>query len=602
MFNISSRNLLANAGWALKRTWSTNAPLTAGLIGVTLLQSVMPAGLALTARGLINALVAVLNSASPSISLLLPWLLLGLGLTLIEGIGRIANNLFTRRLYDDLNLRIPSDILAHAADLDVSFFEDPRFQDVMERTQQNTAGHFCQFITNILALATNLIQMVSLGAILIMIEPFVALILAVVGLPYLFFHWRFAQTRYLTEHSRATKHRWTRYFVSRLTGQQSVAETKLLDLAPLLRDQFRSLMTGFRDEDRKLHVRGFASNSLFVVIATVALYAMFVRVALRALAGTLTVGDVAIYGGATSGLRRALENTVLSVGNVLEQTLHITNLIEFLNLKPKMADPCGPTPSSTRGEIELRDVSFTYSGCRQPSLSGISLHIRPGETIALVGENGAGKSTLVKLIARLYDPDHGCITFDGVDLKELSFAFLHGEISFVPQNFGRYETTASENIAYGDWRRMMRDREGVKKVAHLANVHEMITAMPQAYDTLLGRMFGDYNPSEGQWQRIAVARAFARDASLLILDEPTSNLDARAEHELFSGFRELARGRTTILISHRFSTVSMADRIVVMDKGKIVERGTHHELLVRAGHYASLYDLHQRQMAQSIAE
>ena len=229
-------------------------------------------------------------------------------------------------------------------------------------------------------------------------------------------------------------------------------------------------------------------------------------------------------------------------------------------------------------------------------MKDISLSIKPGETIALVGENGAGKTTLVKLIARLYDPDEGSIWLDGVNIKELSVVSLYNKISFVFQTFGRYEATAGENIAYGDLQQVMGNPEKIEQIARLARVHNMIQAMPQGYDTMLGRMFGELTLSEGQWQQIALARAFARDALLLILDEPTSNLDARSEYEVFSRFQEIAKGRTTILISHRFSTVSMADRILVMDKGQIVEQGSHQELIARGGHYASLYRLHLRQM------
>jgi ATP-binding cassette subfamily B protein len=218
--------------------------------------------------------------------------------------------------------------------------------------------------------------------------------------------------------------------------------------------------------------------------------------------------------------------------------------------------------------------------------------------VALVGENGAGKTTLVKLIARLYDPDGGCILLDGVDLRELSTDALYEQIAFVFQSFGRYEATAGDNIAYGDWRRLMSDRKRVEEIARRAGAHGLIEKLPHGYDTMLGRMFGEHDLSTGQWQKIAVARAFARNASLLILDEPTSNLDARTEYSLFCQFRELARGRTTIIVSHRFSTVSMANRIFVMDQGQVVESGTHDELLARAGNYAELYELHRRSVAQ----
>jgi ATP-binding cassette subfamily B protein len=255
--------------------------------------------------------------------------------------------------------------------------------------------------------------------------------------------------------------------------------------------------------------------------------------------------------------------------------------------------------TTSRGEIEFRQVSFTYPGAVRPSVADVSFHIRPGETIALVGESGAGKTTLIKLLARIYKPSHGSILLDGVDIHTLPLADFHRQFSFVFQNFGRYEATAADNIAYGDWRRLLHDRARIEHIAQTAHVHAMIEAMPRGYETSLGRLFGEFSLSEGQWQKLAVARAFAREAAVFILDEPTASLDVRSEHALFSRFHHLAQGRTTLLISHRFSMVRMADRIFVMEKGRLVECGTHQELLARAGQYASLYELHRRQIGSS---
>jgi ATP-binding cassette subfamily B protein len=466
----------------------------------------------------------------------------------------------------------------------------------MERAQRNTADHFNQFLTNFLSTITNVIQIASLVAILIYIEPVITLVLFLIGLPYLVFQWRFAKTRYLTEQSRTVKRRWTTYFISLLTGQKSVAEVKLLGLAPLLVRKFRILMENFRDQDRKLYLRSFAGSSLFVVMSTTAFYGTFAWVVLRALRGTLTVGDVAVYGGITARLSRAIETTINSATGAFEQTLYISNMIEFLKIRPKITGVPGIESPGATGEIEIRNITFTYVGSTVPALSNVSLHIRPGETVALVGENGAGKTTLVKLIARLYDPDEGSILLDGADIRHLPLESLHRQLSFVFQGFGRYEATAADNVAYGDWKRLMNDREKVEFFARLADANGVIEALPEGYDTLLGRMFGEFTLSDGQWQKIAVARALAREGSLLILDEPTSSMDARAEYQMFSHFREIAKGRTTILISHRFSTVSIADRILMMHEGEVIEQGTHRELIDLGGRYATLYDLHRRQM------
>jgi ATP-binding cassette subfamily B protein len=328
---------------------------------------------------------------------------------------------------------------------------------------------------------------------------------------------------------------------------------------------------------------------------------LFIRVAYRALTSGLSVGDLAIFGGATARLRVTVEGGIMAVSGAMQEALHVSDLLEFLRARPRIESGTGRILSSPRGDIEFRNVSFSYPGAAEKAVDGVSLRIQPGETVAVVGENGAGKTTMMKLMARLYDPDEGQILFDGVDMKELASEHLYNQIAFVFQSFGRYETTAGGNIAYGNWRRLLDDRAEVERVARLAGVHDMIAALPNGYDTPLGRMFGQFDLSGGEWQKVAVARAFARDAALLILDEPTSNLDAQAEYNLFCRFRELAHGRTTVLISHRFSTVSMADRILVMERGRIVEQGTHRELLGRAGSYARLYDLHQRQMASTPA-
>ncbi len=560
------------------------------------MQSITPAGLALSVRGLINTVTTGLNTGTNDIRLLLFWLGLGLGLTLAETISRIANRYFTLRLHDDINLGITSDILTHAAGLNVSFFEDPQFQDIMKRAQHNTAGHFNQFVTSILNSATNIVQVVSLAGILIVIEPFIALIIVLIGIPYLLSQWRVAKKRYMKEHSRATKHRWTDYYVSQLVNHQKVAEVKLLNLAPLFIKKFRSLMVQFRDQDRKLYLHSFTGSSVFAILLITFFYGIFLWVVVRALKGSLTIGDVVIYAGITSRLGRTIEDMIFSITTAVEHALYISNLNEFLNIRQNVSITSGLTPASSRGEIEVKNVSFTYPGSTQTILSNISLHIRQGETVALVGENGAGKTTMAKLIARLYEPTQGCIEFDGIDLKELSTTYLYSQLSFVLQNFGCYEATVADNIAFGNWQYTIHDHERVRRIARLAGVHNMIKEMPQGYETLLGRMFGEYTLSGGEWQKIAIARAFARNTSIFILDEPTSSLDARSEHKLFSRFRKLAKGRTTILISHRFSTVSMADRILVMDNGQIVEEGTHKELLSKGGYYSNLYRLHQRQM------
>ncbi len=593
----NARELWRNGRWILSLTWEADKKLLLGLTAVTLTLSLMPALLALAVRGLVNEVSAVLNGTVDTIQMMLLWLGAGLAITLTETVGNFINRYLGQRLTDELNLKITSDILTHASRLDVAYFENPKFQDMMERAQQNTAQRFSNFVTSTLAVITNLLQVASLTVILVTIEPLVLVVLVPIAIPYLYFQWRLSQSRYSKDYNRITKQRWTRYFVGRLTGQAHVPEVKLLGLAPLLQEKFQALMREFRDQDRHIARRALWGNSVFAVFSATLFYLTFARVAWRVLQGGLTIGDVAIYGGATARLRTSLESAVMALAGAMEQTLHIANLQAFLALEPQIEENGRILPTS-KGEIEVRDLWFTYDGASKPALAGVSLHIQPGETVALVGENGAGKTTLVKLLARLYEPDKGQILFDGVDIRELSLAYLHSQLSFVFQHFGRYEATVADNIAYGDWQRLLGDLPEIERIARMAGVDDVIQALPQKYQTLLGRMFGEYTLSGGQWQKVAIARAFARQARLLILDEPTASLDARAEYRIFSNFRELAQGRTTVLISHRFSTVRMADRILVMENGRIVEEGTHASLLAAEGHYAQLYRLHRLQFGE----
>ncbi|HWO41698.1 MAG TPA: ABC transporter ATP-binding protein [Candidatus Eisenbacteria bacterium] len=588
-----AQKLLANGWWAVNLIWSTSPGLTLGLALATLGRGLVPAGLAIFARGLINAFVSDGAVATVTFESVAPWLVLGFGVTVVEALAPLTARFCTDRLHDDVNIRITSDVLAHAEQLEPIFFEDPHNRNLLDRAQQSPADRFMRFIAEAQNSLTHLLQTVFLGAILVVIEPLIVLVLAPFALPYLFFHWRLSKRRYDEEYRRTPQRRWTGYFVSLLTGRESLAEVRLLNLSPFLRGKFAELMTRFRNIDRALYWRSFAGSSLFALVTTAAFYLIFIRVIMKVMNGVLTVGDIAVFGAATSRLRFSLELAIRSLTGALEQTLYIANLIEFFRQKPAPRRASGTLQPACRGEIRMKNVSFTYPGSATAALRDVSLHVRAGETLAIVGENGAGKTTLVKLIARLYEPGSGSIEFDGIDAGALSTAYLQKHIGFVFQDFARYEATAGENIAYGDWQRLLGKQREIEEIARLSGVDQLIAAMPSGYDTQLGRLFGKHDLSRGQWQKLAIARAFARDAAVLILDEPAASLSVQAEYELFCRFRELSRGRTTILISHRFSTLSIADRIVVLDKGTVVECGTHQELLARGGLYARLYRLHR---------
>ena len=561
------------------------------MAGSFFLQSLIPAAQALATRGLINIVLREIKVRGAGLRPILPWLLFAFAAAAADGLNRLAQDFAMRRLEDDLNLELNTMILSHAAQLDLGFFEDPNSQNILYRAKQNPARNLTRFLGGTLGVLSNLIQMVSLLAIVVAIEPLVIIVLAPAAIPYLWLQSGLSSVRYRLERSRAAKRRWTQYFVSRLTQAPSVPEVRILDLAPLLIRKFRTLMAEFRDQDHRLLRRSTRAAAMFSGLATVALYALLARVALRVMRGSSTMGDLAVFGAATARLRSILEAEINTLAGVLEETLNVSDLQELLKTKPVIgATRTAATNGSYCGEIELHGVSFAYPGSSEPVLRDISFAVRAGETVALVGENGSGKSTLVKLIVRFYDPTAGRILLDGRDLKDLAPRDLHSQISFVFQEFGHYEGTVADNIGYGDWRRLGGDRAAIERAAARAGVADMIRRLPDGFDTTLGRNFGEFDLSIGQRQRIAVTRAFARPASLVVLDEPSSNLDPLAERELFLRCHDLARGCTTILISHRFSTIRMADRIIVLERGKIVEIGSHDDLVRRGGCYARLYE------------
>jgi ABC-type multidrug transport system fused ATPase/permease subunit len=451
------------------------------------------------------------------------------------------------------------------------------------------------FLLNALHVLGDGLQGLTLAAVLVAVEPWLLVPLVVLSVPYGLFQWRTAARRYGQENRYTTRRRWSQYFVQLLTRAPGVTEIKLLDLGPLLLERFRSVASQFRDESSRILWRTSVVGAAFVVLSSLALFSVLAHLGLRVLAGTASVGGLVVFAGAAARLRAVVEETLAFLGSALERGLFIQNLRAFLALAPRLS-PGGRRPVADRGgaEVELVEVTFTYPGSGRPALNGVSLRVRPGETVALVGENGAGKTTLVRLIARIYDPDSGSVRFGGADVRELDGAELRKSIAWVLQDFLRFEATAGENVAFGDWRRLLGNRGEIEDLARLAGVAPLIESLPAGYDTWLGNMFGRQELSAGQWQRLAIARALARRAPLLILDEPTASLDVRAEEELFRRFRELAAGRTAILVSHRFSTVAMADRVVVLSEGRVAESGSHAELLRRGGIYAELYRLAER--------
>ncbi|MDX1623894.1 MAG: ABC transporter ATP-binding protein [Gemmatimonadota bacterium] len=581
--------ILGHAGWSVRLAWSVAPRLVAARIGFAILNGAIPAVFVYGAREIIDDL-----QTSSTLAEALPWIVIVPVLSFIAVLLRPFTALVSDRLADELEIETGYRILDHAARLQLPFFEDVENQDVLSRVQGKSARHMQSLIDGLAGLARNAVQLVTLLLVVLIIEPVVVLLLAVLAVPYLVYQARLSKTHYALEYNREGRRRWTNYFTGKLVDHDAVPEVKLYGLAPHLIDRFRGIMRRIRDENRSIYLRRAIGGFVFGVVGAVIIYAAVLELAQEALAGETTVGSVAAYLLAIERLAATVTDVVNLAARSIHSTLMVTNLREFFATEP--SEPERATRPGGRdggeGAIEFRSVSFRYPGSSEDAVRDVSFRVEPGEIVALVGSNGAGKSTIVKLLGGLYRPDRGTIALDGRDLADLDVAEARARMSFVLQGFNRYEATAGENIAYGEWQRLLDDPEEVRRIAERAGVSDVIERLPEGYDTHLGRMFGEVTLSGGHWQVLAMARALARDSDVLVFDEPTSNLDASREYEIFRRLRDAARDRTVILVSHRFSTVRMAERILVMEGGTLVEQGTHEELVEKNQVYARLYELH----------
>ena len=578
----------------LQRTWAVSKPLSIAMGVSSLLGALTPAGLALMSGAVVSDVEALLDSgAEASLAPVLPWLLFGALLIMMSGLAQVVKTYAQDRLGDELGLVVSREVLDQASTLDLSFFERTEKQDVLSRATGYPGRSYLQFVSSVYTSASAAIEFVTLLGVMLWIHAVVTLALASVTIPFLLFRLRMAKLRFEIHRSRTTKRRQAGYHSSLLTNRAAVPFTKVFGLAPLLTERFATTMRELIDVDRDVYRKLAFGRGLMTVGYAIVFVVAAATVTAGALAGTLAIGALVTYLAAGLRFRGTALALVNSITNFTSRVFFVRDLHEFMEERPEIVDREALTPPELTGDVELRGVSFHYPGTDQPVLQDLDLTIPAGQTVAIVGANGAGKTTLVKLIARLYDVDAGAVLLDGHDVRSLALRWLHDRIAYVGQGPVQFEATLEENLAFGDWRNLLGKSDEVYELSQRAGLDELVKELPDGMQTLLGRRFGQYDLSGGQWQRVAVARALARQAPLMILDEPTSNLDARSEYEMFRRFHELTRGRTTILVSHRFSTVRMADRIFVMDEGRIVEEGTHQELAAKGGVYAGLYEAHR---------
>jgi len=584
---------LNNLPGFFKLVWQTSPKLTITNALLRIIRSAIPVSVLYVGKLIIDQVVQLTHSqANVSHNYLWQLIAIEFGLAILsDGLSRLT--LLVDSLLSDLFSNYTSvKIMQHAAILDLDQFEDSEFYDKLERARQQTVGRTV-LLSQVLGQLQDLITMFFLAAGLIVFNPWLILLLIVAVIPAFIAESYFNDKDYTLSRSQTPERRELDYIRFIGASDETAKEVKIFDLSDFLIERFRHLSNKFFNANKPLIIKRSLWGTVFAILGSLGYYGAYVFIISKTIAGNLSIGDLTFLAGSFRQLRSLLEGILSRFTAVSQGALYLKDFFDFFNIQPKIKLSVNGRrfPNPIMQGFTFHNVGFRYTNSERWANRNLNFTLHAGEKLALVGENGAGKTTLVKLLARLYDPTEGSIFLDGYDLREYDLAELRKQVGVIFQDYIRYQMTVSQNISVGNIREK-ENKELIENAAKQSLADTLIEKLPGKYDQALGKRFNQgVELSGGEWQKIALARAYMKDAQLLILDEPTSALDARAEYEVFQRFSELTKGKTAVLISHRFSTVRMADRILVLEKGELLESGSHEELLKKNGRYSELFNL-----------
>ena len=587
------KDILANTPKLLRLVWQATPLYLFLSLVVTGLQSLIPAVMLVVNKSIVDLVIANWGNTNFVWRPLIILVAIRFGISLFRAVLN-QTNLYVGQIFNDrLMLYTKYVLLEKSAQLDLAHFESSEFYDTLSRAQNSGSNYPVRVIQTLTGLFGQSITLISLLGLLFKFSWAVVPLLFFTALPafwtsIIYSGRRFWMTRMETESGRLSD-----YIQRVLTNPNFAKEVRLFNLGGHLLGKWLGIRRDFNSKSAAIAFEYAKMRGLSGVLVNGGFYLAYGWTLVQAIAGRISVGDFTMYTGAFSQAQQVLPAILENIARIYEHNLYVSQYFEFLALKPEVINISRPQsfPQPIKQGLSIKNVTFTYPGANEPTLRNISVEIKPGESIALVGLNGAGKTTLLKLITRLYDVDSGTIAIDGIPLQEIKLSELHSNIGVLNQDFARYQLSAKDNIGFGN----LKERENelrIERAARDSGADRVVADLAQSYETRLGKMFkGGVDLSGGQWQKIGMARAFMTDAPILILDEPTAALDAIAEFELFEKFRALTAGKMTFFVSHRFSTVQLADRIVVLENSKVIEIGSHAELMAENGLYAKMFRL-----------